>query len=155
VHLPSWADGKPCLRPLTPQLFTRNALPFAFDPRPADPTMWLALPAQLWGAEERPDTLDALQERVGYCLTPDTSQLKILLMVGTRRSGKGTIGRVLCRLVGEKNVCAPTLASLGTNFGLQPLLGKTVALISDARISGRTDSSLVAERLLSISGEDA
>jgi putative DNA primase/helicase len=44
---------------------------------------------------------------------------------------------------------------LGTNFGLQPLLGKTVAVISDARLSGRTDSAVVVERLLSISGEDA
>jgi putative DNA primase/helicase len=44
---------------------------------------------------------------------------------------------------------------LGTNFGLWPLLGKTVAMIQDARLSGRTDAAAVAERLLSISGEDA
>jgi putative DNA primase/helicase len=57
-------------------------------------------------------------------------------------------------MLGAANVCGPTLASLGTNFGLQPLLGKSLAIISDARLSG-THTSLVAERLLSISGEDA
>ena len=50
---------------------------------------------------------------------------------------------------------APTLAGLGTNFGLAPLIGKRVAIISDARLSGRADQHAIAERLLSITGEDA
>ena len=40
------------------------------------------------------------------------------------------------------------------NFGLQELIGKPVAVISDARLSGRSDAAVIAERLLSISGED-
>ena len=47
----------------------------------------------------------------------------------------------------------PTLASLGTNFGLSPLLGKPLAIISDARL-GDTPTHTVVERLLSITGED-
>src|SRR5262249_42855244 len=43
---------------------------------------------------------------------------------------------------------------LGLSFGLQPLLNKTLATITDARLSGRTDLAAVTERLLSISGED-
>ncbi len=58
-------------------------------------------------------------------------------------------------MVGLQNTASPTLASLGTNFGLWPLLGKTLAVVSDPRISGRTDVAAVVERLLSISGEDA
>src|SRR5262249_8172089 len=96
-----------------------------------------------------------LQEWFGYCLLPDTSQQKILLAVGPKRSGKGTIARVLRGLVGIENTAGPTLASLGTNFGLWPLLGKTLAIVSDARLSGRTDQAIVIERLLSITGEDA
>ena len=98
---------------------------------------------------------DALQEAVGYLLGGDTSQQKMFLLVGPKRAGKGTIGRVLTGLLGAHNVAAPTLASLSTNFGLSPLIGKPLALISDARLSGRTDSSAVVERLLSISGEDS
>jgi putative DNA primase/helicase len=44
---------------------------------------------------------------------------------------------------------------LATNFGLSPLVAKSVGVISDARLSGRTDSAIVIERMLSISGEDA
>ena len=47
----------------------------------------------------------------------------------------------------------PTLASLGTNFGLSLLLGKPLAIISDARL-GSAPADTVVERLLSITGED-
>ena len=38
---------------------------------------------------------------------------------------------------------------------MAPLIDKRAAIISDARLGTRTDASTVAERLLSISGEDA
>src|SRR5262249_30445448 len=78
-----------------------------------------------------------------------------LLIVGPKRGGKGTIGRVATALVGRANVCAPTLASLERNFGLAPLIGKQLAIISDARLGSRADQQVIAERLLSISGEDS
>lgn len=80
---------------------------------------------------------------------------KSLLLVGPKRSGKGTVGRALANLIGLSNCVSPTLAGLGTNFGLAPLIGKRLAIISDARLSGRADQHAIAERLLSITGEDA
>ena len=91
----------------------------------------------------------------GYALTPDTSQQKAFLIIGPKRSGKGTIARILTRVVGIENAVAPTIAGLGMNFGLAPLIGKRVAIISDARLGGRADQHAIAERLLSITGEDA
>jgi putative DNA primase/helicase len=79
---------------------------------------------------------------------------KILLIVGPTRSGKGTIARILTAMIGKANMAGPTLASLGTNFGLSPLLGKPLAVISDARLGGR-DTHQVVERLLTVSGEDS
>lgn len=61
--------------------------------------------------------------------------------------------RACWALIGKGNVAGPTLASLGTNFGLSPLLGKPLAVISDARLGG-PNTHQVVERLLSISGED-
>jgi len=77
-----------------------------------------------------------------------------MLLVGPKRSGKGTIGHVIRGLVGSENVCAPTLGSLATNFGRQPLIGKTAAIVGDARLSGRSDAAQILEVLLSISGGD-
>lgn len=62
---------------------------------------------------------------------------------------------MLTRLVGIDNTVAPTLAGLGVNFGLAPLIGKRIAIISDARLGGRADQHAIAERLLSITREDA
>jgi putative DNA primase/helicase len=108
---------------------------------------------QLW-----PDDKEArltLQMMFGLMLTPETKYQKIFLIVGPKRSGKGTIARVLRRLLGKNNVAGPTLASLSTHFGLAPLINKSCAIISDARLSTRADAHIVAERLLSISGEDS
>jgi P4 family phage/plasmid primase-like protien len=66
---------------------------------------------------------------------------------------KATIGRVLTRLVGAGNVVGPTTSSLAGTFGLQPLIGRSLAIVSDARFSGE-NVGVVVERLLCISGED-
>jgi putative DNA primase/helicase len=153
VHLPSWAKGQPHLHPLTPRFFSTNALDYDFLPDFKVPEAWSDFLARVWA--EDAEAIGTLQEWFGYVLLPDTRQQKILMLVGPPRSGKGTIGRVLRALVGLQNTAGPTLASLGSNFGLQQLLGKTLAIISDARLSGRTDTAVVVERLLSISGEDA
>ena len=89
---------------------------------------------------------------MGYCLTQDTSQQKILLSHGPKRSGKGTIARVMEGLVGSSNYAGASFENFKDRFGLQDLLGKTLAVISDARLRGQ--SGPVVERLLNISGED-
>jgi putative DNA primase/helicase len=139
------------LRPLTPALFNRVAVPFDYQPGTPIPACWLEFLAQLW--PDDPDSIMSLQEFFGYVLSGRTDLHKIMLMVGPARSGKGTIARVLAAMVGQGNVAGPTLASLGTNFGLAPLLGKPLAVVSDARLSGANVHQVV-ERLLSVSGED-
>lgn len=147
LHIPSRA-----LLPSTPAFFSVNGLDFAFDREAPRPVHWLQFLDDLWPGD--PESVETLQEWFGYMLTPDTRQQKILMLIGPKRSGKGTIARVGRRLLGERNACAPTLANLGEQFGRAVLIGKTAAIIADARISGRTDSAVVAEALLSISGED-
>ncbi|MCR9293452.1 MAG: phage/plasmid primase, P4 family [bacterium] len=151
LHLPGLTSGKPCLLPLTPAFFSGNALRYEFDPKAECPE-WLRFLASLW-SDDQP-SIDTLSEWFGYCLLPDTRHHKLLMLIGPPRSGKGTIARVLRAVIGEQNLASPTLASLAGPFGLQPLLNKLVALVADARLSGRTDAIAVVERLLSITGED-
>jgi putative DNA primase/helicase len=153
LHLPTRE-----LYPHTPDFWTHNALDYDFQPDAPEPKQWMALLQQIWSNDKREvdlDVINALQEMFGYCLSADTSQQKIFLLVGPKRSGKGTIGRVLTRLLGPENVGSPTLHGLCTQFGLQPLIGKSAAIIGDARIGYRHDQAAITERLLSISGEDS
>jgi putative DNA primase/helicase len=118
-------------------------------PRPKN---WHRFLKQIWPNDT--ESIRALQEFIGYLLTPLTYFQKILMIIGPKRAGKGTIGRIIRRLLGARNVCNPTLLDISQPFGRAVLIGKTLALISDARIDRRADTSAITERLLSISGED-
>ncbi|QIK11435.1 NTP-binding protein [Streptomyces sp. ID38640] len=138
------------LLPLTPEFFNLVSVPFPYDAQATAP-QWDAFLERLW--PEDPEAIRALQEWFGYVLSGRTDQQKILMLPGPTRSGKGTIARVMKMLVGAGAIAGPTLASMGSNFGLSTLVGKPLGVISDARLSGR-DNTAVVERLLTISGED-
>jgi putative DNA primase/helicase len=139
------------LLPHDAHYFNQVAVPFAYAADAPQPERWLAFLDELWPGD--PDSITALQEFFGYVISGRTDQHKILLLIGPTRAGKGVIGRVLKALVGRGNHAGPTLASLGTNFGLAPLIGKPLAIVSDARL-GSGNVHQIVERLLSVSGED-
>jgi putative DNA primase/helicase len=139
------------LHPHTPLYFNQTAVPFAYDAHAPEPAEWLSFLARLWPHE--PEAINVLAEWFGYVISGRLDLHKILLMVGPTRGGKGVIARILTALIGKENVAGPTLNSLGGDFGLAPLIGKPLAIISDARFVGKNDN-VVVERLLSISGED-
>ncbi|API59623.1 hypothetical protein BSL82_10090 [Tardibacter chloracetimidivorans] len=141
------------LTPHTPGYFCVNTLPFAWGDGDREPVEWLKFLHALWPDDA--EAIGVLQEMFGYLLTPDTSQQKMFLIVGPKRSGKGTIGRVINALIGRENVASPTLASMTSNFGFQPLIGKLVALIPDARVGGGVNTQAIVEKLLMLSGEDS
>jgi putative DNA primase/helicase len=147
LHLPTRA-----LQPLDPALFATSALPFAYESDGPAPEEWLRFLNTVWRHD--PQAIQTLQEVLGYLVSGQTRQQKIFLLVGPRRSGKGTIGRVTRALLGEPNTVGPTLSSLTGQFGLEPLENRSLAVISDARLSGRVDQAVITERLLAISGED-
>ena len=140
------------LRPHTPRLFTLNALDIDYDPCAPVPERWLQFLAEVFPDDV--ESVTTLQEIMGYLLTPQTRQQKAFMLVAPPRSGKGTIARVLEQLVGKPNYAGIGLGSLGERFGLQPLIGKLVAVIADARLSTKSDKGSLVERILSISGED-
>jgi putative DNA primase/helicase len=141
------------LLPHSPDFFTQHSLSFAYDPDAKPPERWHRFLREVWASDD--ESIGTLAEVMGYVLGGGTEQQKMFLAVGPKRSGKGTIGRVLTGLHGAHNVAAPTLSSLTSNFGISPLIGKPLAIISDARLSSRADNMIAVERLLSISGEDS
>jgi putative DNA primase/helicase len=154
LHLPSFIGGiTPHFVPPTPMFFSPYTIDYDFDAGAPEPTHWFEFLSQVWPHD--PESISALQEWFGYHLTPDVSQQKIGTFIGPKRSGKGTIVRVQTAMIGKANVCNPTLSGLGTQFGQAVLIGNLAAIITDARISGRSDIAQVVETLLSISGEDS
>ena len=130
--------------------FTQNSLPFAYDPAAGAPT-WEQFLRDLWGEDQ--ESIDCLQEIFGYILSGDTRQQKFFNLIGPRRSGKGTINKVLVALLGQHNTVAPELGELCDTFGLQPWLGKLLASFTDARAPERNRSAVVSQLLRIVGGD--
>lgn len=141
------------LLPHEPSLLSFNTLSFDYDPNAPEPVEWLKFLASLW-----PDDAEAiatLQDIFGYLVSGRTHLHKMFLLLGPKRSGKGTILRIMGALLGAENVCYSQLENLKDTFGLEPLIGKMAMLVGDSRMDtyGRGQGAIV-ENLLSITGED-
>ena len=128
LHVPSRK-----LQPHSPRLFVQHHVPFEYRPDAPMPRRWLRFLDELWPGD--PESIRAVQQLFGYVLSGSTALQKAFMIVGPKRSGKGTIARILTALIGRHHVAGSTLAGLATNFGLQPLIGKPLTIISDARIT--------------------
>ena len=134
-----------------PLLFNLYAIDVDYDPDGECPH-WLAFLAQLWPNDQQ--SIDCLQEIFGYVLEDKNDQQKAFMIIGPKRSGKGTIARVLARLKAG-NVAKPGLKDFTTQFGLEQLIGKSFAIVSDARLDNKNvDVTFAVERILSITGGD-
>ena len=142
------------LLPTTPAYFNTWSLPYDYNSAAdrGEPVEWLKFLRSLWGDDD--DSIKTLQQMFGYCITSDTSQQKMFLVIGPPRAGKGTIGAVLEKLVGSDNTAAPMLGHFAIPHGIDNLIGKPVAIIPDATLSNRADRAQIVEHLKAISGED-
>jgi hypothetical protein len=138
------------LLPHSPRLFCVNRSEVVYDPNAPQPERWLQFLDELWPNDLRSQAL--LQEFVGHLLTNDLSPQKFLAIIGPSGSGKGVIADILRKLLGEENVVFPTLTSFSTQFGMQSLIGRKVAIVPDARLGG--DPVQTLERLLSVTSGD-
>lgn len=143
------SDGK--LLPHSSDYFNTSAVDFAYDPKAPTPKRFLAFLKSIWGDDQ--ETIDALQDMFGYVISGDRRLQKMFLFVGPNRSGKGTLGRLLRKLVGPGGHAAPTLAGLAKDATLSALINKTLAVVPDARIGRNAHTTL--EHLLAISGGDS
>lgn len=141
------------LLPPTPDLFCTNALTFDFEPATPEPSEWLKFLTVIF--EHDPAGAEALQEMFGYLVTQRTDMQKIFWLIGPKRAGKGTIGRVLTALVGKSNSTHPSLNQLGEQFGLQACIGRQLGLIADMQLGQRSDTARIVDTLLKVSGEDS
>jgi len=131
--------------------FNTHSLPYDYDPSATCPN-WYKFLDDIWPDDEQSKNL--LMEYIGYILSGDTKQQKYLSVIGPRRSGKGTINKIILELLGEHNVVSPQLSELCDTFSLQNWLGKPLASFSDARMSNQNANGIVGQ-LLRIVGGDA
>lgn len=139
------------LEPHRPDRFNLFSMPFDYEPAAGCPAWEAFLESVLPGDQQAKDFLG---EWFGYVLSGRTDQQKMAALIGEKRSGKGTIARVLSALVGHANVTGLSLNLLPGTFGMEPLVGKALGIAGDVRWASRNIADAVPI-LLGVIGEDA
>lgn len=134
----------------TPDYFNFTTLPFDYDPGATCPRFERFL-MQIWEGDNQ--LIELFRLWAGYCLLNDTSRQKFAVLIGESRSGKSTLARVLEALIGHDNTAACTLAGFGERFGLEPVVGKRLAIFNDVQSKSR-EAQTACERIISIVGND-
>lgn len=153
----------------TDNFFNLNCLNFDYDPKATCP-LWHQTLYRCLGGNRKAVTPEQanvfkqtasknatlLQQWLGYSLTSEFRFQAFMLLVGLPGSGKSTILNTFQKLVGPKNYCSFSFASLGAEFGLEFMVGKNVAFAQDAHFSNSFGNNhvLVLQRLKSITGGD-
>ena len=101
----------------TPTFFGLNASTVAYNPDAPLPEKWLAFLKEVL---KDTTAIFTAQEWFGYALSPDTSQQKIMLCIGEKRSGKGTMARIKMRCSVRIQLLVQLWVRLGESFGLEP-----------------------------------
>lgn len=139
------------LSPHDPERFNLHALPFNYDEN-AECPQWLAFLESVLPGDTEAHRF--LQEWFGYVISGRTDLQKMASLVGPRRCGKGTIARILEAMLGSEAVASPSMSRLGGTFGMQNLIGKSLAVMGDVRWNSSNIADAVPV-LLGITGEDS
>jgi putative DNA primase/helicase len=150
-------------QPLTPRLWVQGALGFEWQPEAKAPT-WGRFLGEVF--EDDPESQECMEQWMGYCMTEETKFQKGMMLIGPRRSGKGTISHVLRHLVGDR-LCAGLSFNtwVKSENSRECLIGKRVGVFADVRFKPAKQYGWVsydpggiehvsAELLLNITGED-
>lgn len=132
----------------TPEVFSVYALSVPYTPE-APCERWLAFLGQQWG--EDAESVALLQEWFGWSMCTSRAHQKMLYLSGPRRSGKGTIFRILRQLL-TRAMGTFEAAALGETFGLEHLEDCRVGADADVRWGDHPQRTVA--RLLQITGDD-
>lgn len=171
IETPLWLDGRDAatslvacedglldpltgkLRPRSWRYFTTTHVAAEVRSDDAAPARWMRFLDELFGDDDLSELL--LQEWMGYLVSGDLRRHKGMMVIGPKRSGKGTILAICEALVGGRaGAFATNLPALVETFGLEKALGKSLLTIGDLRGTGREAAS-ATQKLLEIIGGDS
>ncbi len=148
--------------PLSHRLWALSALNFDWRPDSPCPN-WERFLDEVFPDDK--ETKDFLEEWMGYCMTEETKFQKGAMLIGPKRTGKGTISHVLRQLVGDASYVGLSFNTWAAGENSREcLIGKRVGVFADVRFKpGRAYGAsfdpggighVSAELLLNVIGED-
>jgi putative DNA primase/helicase len=168
MQAPSWLDGLtedrviPCANGLlrindrarlehTPDYFNLFALPYDYDPTAKWPR-WLQFLTEVFGDDT--EAVELLQDWFFYVLTGRTDLQVMLLWIGPKRGGKGTVARVLKRLIGPAAYAGLSIDAIRQRFGLQEHIHTSLGVFPDEDQIDKSDGKHFVAFIKKVTGED-
>lgn len=139
------------LRPLMRDIFVTSTLPYDYHPQ-ALCKLWMGVVLDMFNGEQ--DCHDLLQEWFGYNLIASNHMQAMMFLIGVRNSGKSTTVNVLRNLLGPRRCSAINAQDLFHRFGLNSLVGRYAAIISEPGQLGKYDGQHVLQKIKQITGGD-
>jgi P4 family phage/plasmid primase-like protien len=112
----------PELRTFSPDYYSRNSSPIAYDPAATCPRFLNELLGQALGE----DDISLIQRIGGAMLMGRNAAQKLLLLTGTAGGGKSTLVTIIERIIGLENVAELRTDHLGERFEMHAYVGKTL-----------------------------
>lgn len=101
------------------------------------------------------ELVKVIQEVFGYSLTAETKAEKAFMFYGSGSNGKSLLAKILMALVGEGNVSSISLEQFSEQFGLEPIIGKTLNIateneLGDTKMNTESIKAIISGDLISI-----
>ncbi len=134
------------LTPHTPDFFSTNNLPFAYDPEATCPRF-----KEFIAESADPAYIDLLQEWGGICMTPITRFQRFVLLHGLGGNGKGVFTNILSAVIGDDNISSLPIEALNQDKQqLEGLIGKYLNIAGEIKMRADIDEGT----LKAITGDD-
>ena len=127
IDLTESEDGALRLMPFSPDYYSRNQIPVAFDGEAECPKFL----GDLLGAGLGEDDIRLMQRWGGLLLLQDNVFQKIMILTGTPGGGKSTVMSVLQKMVGQDNCAQLRTEQLLERFEMAAFIGKSTLIGAD------------------------
>ena len=135
----------------TPNWFCFTSVDLNYDEK-AECPIFKGFLQDIWDGDS--ELIESLQLWIGYCLLTQTNLQRFAIFKGASRAGKSTLVSVIEGLVGENNSASTSLSLIGSDFGLESLLGKKLVVFQDADRASADRMGVATERIKSLASND-
>jgi putative DNA primase/helicase len=134
-----------------PDWFSFHSLPMVYRDNAECPT-FIAFLNDVWDGDS--ELIESLRLWMGYCLLTSCTFEKFAVFKGASRAGKSTLAAVIESIVGRDNTASTSLSLIGSDFGLQNLMGKKLCVFQDAERASLDRMGVATERIKSLSSNE-
>lgn len=139
------------LLPHQKEWFCFHSLPMVYVENGECPE-FLSFLENIWDGDK--ELIESLRLWMGYCLLTSCSMEKFAVFKGASRAGKSTLASVIENIVGRENTASTSLSLIGSDFGLENLMGRKLCVFQDAERASLDRMGVATERIKSLASND-